>query len=105
MGSQGKQLTAEVEELVVAIKKHHDKELKSGKFVSTKNPAGRTAACLGIGVATVKRIMARYAQSTFQATLLLTYSPIRSYLNSLLPLSPSSLPSQNILNLISDVAE
>ncbi len=63
MGSQGKQLTAEVEELDVAIKKHHDKELKSGKFVSTKNPAGRTAACLGIGVATVKRIMARYAQS------------------------------------------
>ncbi len=63
MGSQGKQLSAEVEEIVVSLKKHHDKELKAGKFVSTKDPAGRTAACLGIGVATVKRIMARYAQS------------------------------------------
>ncbi|MCP4723244.1 MAG: hypothetical protein GY860_27640 [Desulfobacteraceae bacterium] len=63
MGSQGRQLSAEVEEIVVRLKKHHDEELKSGKFVSTKNPAGRTAACLGIGVATVKRIMARYVQS------------------------------------------
>ncbi len=63
MGSQGRQLSAEVEEIVVRLKKYHDKELKTGKFVSTKNPAGRTAACLGIGVATVKRIMARYTRS------------------------------------------
>ncbi len=49
--------------MVVSLKKHHDNELKSGQFVSTKDPAGRTAVGLGIGVATVKRIMARYARS------------------------------------------
>jgi len=63
MSFQGKQLLAEVEELVVRLKKHYDKERKAGKFVSTKDPSGRTAAALGIGVVTVKRIMARYARS------------------------------------------
>lgn len=63
MGTQGKQLSAEMEEIVVRLKKHHDKEQKAGKFVSTKNSAGGTAACLGIGVDTVKRIMARYTRS------------------------------------------
>ena len=60
---KGKQLSAETEELVVRLKKHNDKEQKVGKFVPTKNSAGRTAAGLGIGVASVKRIMARYARS------------------------------------------
>lgn len=60
---QGKQIPPEIEELVVRLKKHHDMERETGKFVSTKNPAGRTAACLGIGLASVKRIMARYAHN------------------------------------------
>jgi len=63
MTLQGKQFLPEIIEMVVHLKKHFDEERKIGQFVSTKNPAGRTAASLGIGVATVKRIMARYAQS------------------------------------------
>ncbi|MBA7623678.1 hypothetical protein ES703_31076 [subsurface metagenome] len=63
MSFQGKQLSAEITELVVRLKEYHDKERKACKFVPTKDPAGRTAQALGLGVATVKRIMARYAQS------------------------------------------
>lgn len=63
MSFKGKQLSVETEELVVKLKKHNDKEQKTGKFVSTKDSASRTAAGLGIGVASVKRIMARYARS------------------------------------------
>ena len=63
MSFQGKQLSAEMIEFVVQLKKHHDEERKAGKFVSTKNPAGRTAAGLGVGIATVKRIMALYRRS------------------------------------------
>ena len=63
MSFQGKQLSAEITELVVRLKGHHDEERKAGRFVSTKDPAKRTAKALGLGVATVKRIMARYAQS------------------------------------------
>jgi transposase len=63
MSFQGKQLSAEMVELVVQLKKHYDKERKSEKYVSTKNPAGRTADGLGIGVATVKRIMSQYKRS------------------------------------------
>ena len=47
-------------EAVVRLKKHCDEERKSGKFVSTKDSAKRTADALGIGVATVKRIMSQY---------------------------------------------
>ena len=60
MSFQGKQFSAEMVEMVVRLKKHYDKERKAGKFVPTKNAAKRTADALGIGVATVKRIMARY---------------------------------------------
>jgi len=60
MSFKGKQLSPEVEELVVQLKEHHDTERESGKFVSTKDPAKRTALALGLGVSTVKRIMARY---------------------------------------------
>ena len=60
MSFQGKQFPAEMVEAVVRLKKHYDKERKAGKFVSTKDAANRTANALGIGVATVKRIMARY---------------------------------------------
>jgi transposase len=63
MSFQGKQLSAEVTELVVRLKEHHDEERKAGKFVPTIDPAGRTAKALGLGVATVKRIMARYTKS------------------------------------------
>lgn len=60
MSFQGKQLPAEMVEAVVRLKKHYDEEKKTGKFVSTKGAAKRTADALGIGVATVKRIMAQY---------------------------------------------
>ena len=63
MSFPGKQLSAEVVELVVRLKEHHDEERKAGKFVPTKNPAGRTAKALDVGVATVKRIMAHYTKS------------------------------------------
>jgi len=62
MSFQGKQLSAEITELVIRLKEYHDNERKAEKFVSTKDPARRTAKALGLGVATVKRIMARYAQ-------------------------------------------
>jgi hypothetical protein len=57
---QGKQLPSEMVEAVVRLKKHHDEERQSGKFVSTKDTATRTADALGTGIATVKRIMAQY---------------------------------------------
>jgi len=60
MSFQGKQFSAEMAETIVRLKKHYDKERKAGKFVSTKDSANRAANALGIGVATVKRIMARY---------------------------------------------
>ena len=60
MSFQGKQIAPEVEEIVVRLKKHYDKEKKDGKFVSTKNPALRTANSLGIGITSVKNIMTRY---------------------------------------------
>lgn len=63
MSFQRKQLSEEITELVVRLKKHHDNERKAGKFVPTKDPAGRTANATGLGIATVKRIMARYSQN------------------------------------------
>ena len=57
---QGKQLPVELVETVVCLKQHYDKERRSGKFVSTKDSTKRTAESLGIGIATVKRIMASY---------------------------------------------
>ncbi len=63
MSFQGKQLTSEMIETVVRLKKHYDEERKTGRLVSTKNAAGRTAKSLGLGVATVKRIMSRYTKS------------------------------------------
>jgi hypothetical protein len=63
MSFQGKQLSEEIIELVVRLKNHHDEERKAGKSISTKDPTGRTAKALGLGVVTVKRIMSRYAKS------------------------------------------
>jgi hypothetical protein len=54
MSFQGKQLSAEITELVVRLKEYHDEERKACKFVPTKDPTGRTAQALGLGVATVK---------------------------------------------------
>lgn len=54
---QGKEFTAEMKQLVVDLKLHFDTEKKLGKFVSTKNATKRVAQGLGIGEATVKRIM------------------------------------------------
>lgn len=59
---KGRQLPAEVVELVVKLKKHYDAERKLAKSISTKNPASRTAAALGLGVVTVKRIMSRHVK-------------------------------------------
>lgn len=63
MSFQGKQLSVELIETVVGLKKHYDKERQLGKFVSTKDSMGRTAKALGLGVVTVKRIMSRYSKS------------------------------------------
>ena len=63
MLGQGKQLTAEAIEMVVRLKNHHDQERKEGKFVSTKDSVGRTAAGLGINTTTVKRLMADYKRN------------------------------------------
>ena len=60
MAISGKEFTPEMVEFVVSLKQHFDLERKTGKTVSTRNPTARTAAGLGIGQATVKRIMARY---------------------------------------------
>lgn len=57
---QGKEFTAEMKQLVVDLKLHFDTEKKLGKFVSTKNATKRVAQGLGIGEATVKRIMAAH---------------------------------------------
>ena len=63
MSFQGKQIPPEVEEIVVRLKKHYDKEKKEGTFVSTNNPELRTANSLGIGVTSVKTIMSRYKRN------------------------------------------
>lgn len=60
MSFQGKEFTAEMKQLIVDLKLHFDTEKKLGKFVSTKNATKRVAQGLGIGEATVKRIMAAH---------------------------------------------
>ena len=60
MAFQGKEFSPEMKDLVVNLKHHYDQEKRSGKSVSTKNATGRVAAGLGIGEATVKRIMAAH---------------------------------------------
>ena len=63
MSFQGKQLSADMVETIVRLKKHFDEERKNSKFVSTIDSAKRTAMALGIGVATVKRTMSNYYKS------------------------------------------
>ncbi len=62
MAFQGKEFTPEMKQLIVNLKLHFDEEKKSGKSVLTKNATGRVAHGLGIGDATVKRIMAAHKQ-------------------------------------------
>lgn len=77
MSFQGKQLPAEIVEAVVRLKKHYDKERKVGQFVSTKDPAKRTANALGIGVASVKRIMAQYKKDGNEVVVRIKQRPGR----------------------------
>ncbi|MCJ7687402.1 MAG: hypothetical protein MUO68_24265, partial [Desulfobacteraceae bacterium] len=77
MSLQGKQFSPEMIEMVVHLKRHFDEERKSQKFVLTKDTAGRTAVGLGIGVATVKRIMSRYSRSGEQVVVLPAKRPGR----------------------------
>ncbi len=60
MSFQGKDFTSEMKHLVVNLKLFFDNERKKHREVSTRNPSDRTAKGLGIGEATVKRIMAEY---------------------------------------------
>jgi transposase len=62
MAFQGKEFTPEMKQLIVNLKMHFDKEKKIGKSVLTKNATRRVANGLGIGEATVKRIMATHQQ-------------------------------------------
>lgn len=77
MSFQGKQLPAEMVEAVVRLKMHYDKERKAGKSVSTKDAAKRTADALGIGIATVKRIMAQYKKDGDQVVVRIKERPGR----------------------------
>ena len=60
MSFKGKDFSPEMIQFVVGLRNHFTIEKKTGATVSTKNPTLRTAEGLGIGEATVKRIMARY---------------------------------------------
>jgi len=60
MAFQGKEFSSDMKQVIVNLKLHFDEEKKAGKSVLTKNAAGRVANGLGIGEATVKRIMAAH---------------------------------------------
>lgn len=62
MSFQGRQLTVEMKQLVVNLKLSFDAERKTSREVSTRNPTLRTARGLGLGEATVKRVMAEYSK-------------------------------------------
>ena len=62
MAFQGKEFSPEMKQLIVNLKQYFDEEKKAGKTASTKNATGRVAHGLGIGEATVKRIMATHKQ-------------------------------------------
>ena len=67
MAFQGKEFTPEMKQLIVNLKLYFDKEKKIGKSVLTKNATGRVAHGLGIGEATVKRVMAAHKQREIYA--------------------------------------
>ena len=99
MSLQGKQLSPEMVEMVVHLKNHFDEERKSQEFVPTKDPGGRTAAGLGVGIATVKRIMARYSKSGEQVVALPAKRPGRPparLLENLQPVVRRFIRSENL---------
>ena len=55
---QGKEFTPEMKQLIVNFKLHFDAEKRADKFVLTTNATERVAYGLGIGEATVEKIMA-----------------------------------------------
>ena len=56
LSCRGKPLTAEMKKIVVSVRQYSDRE----KLEPTVSGTKRTAEALGIGIATVKRIMADY---------------------------------------------
>jgi len=58
----GKQISPDMAQAIIKLKTHFDTERSDGPTVSTSDPAGRAAAGLGVGIATVKRVMARHAK-------------------------------------------
>jgi transposase len=68
MSFQGTEFTTEMKRLVVSLKLHFDDERRTFTEVSTRNPTLRTAKGLGIGEATVKRIMADYRKQGYIVT-------------------------------------
>jgi len=60
MSFKGKEFTPEMNQLIINLKLHFDSEKGASRFVSTKNATERVAQGLGIGEATVKRIMAEH---------------------------------------------
>jgi transposase len=100
MSFQGKQLSAEMVELVIRLKQHYDQERKSGKLVPTANPASRAAAGLGIGVVTVKRIMSQYKQSGEEVIVRPAERPGRppsQICNNVQPIVRQFIRSENML--------
>ena len=96
---QGKQLSTEAEELIVRLKKHYDGERDAGKIISTKDPAGRTAASLGVGVSTVKRIMARYNRNgakIIERSVLRPGRPPGAIVQNAQPLTRQFIRSENL---------
>lgn len=61
--ARGRELSVEARKTVVQLKRHFDNERQAGQMVSTKDSFGRTAMALGIGVATVKRIISRHKKT------------------------------------------
>jgi transposase len=66
MAFQGKEFTPEMKQMVVNLKLFFDAEKKAGQTVSTQNATGRVSRGLGIGEATVKRIIAAYRQGKLE---------------------------------------
>jgi transposase len=60
MAAQGREFTPEMTECIAKLKRYFDEERKAGPTASTENASARTAVALGVGEATVKRVMARY---------------------------------------------
>jgi len=61
--ARGRELSVEARKTVVQLKRHFDNEKQTGPIVSTKDSFGRTAMALGIGVATVKRIISHHKKN------------------------------------------